>query len=212
MDVFASECSSDCESGWTLYLEQSLLSQDKPNKFVEARSGFCGRGKNVQAVEDEDEDLSMVSDASSGPPHFPEDEGYFNYNNVHFYPAVKDNATTPLAKNCGRRQKQKKEHRRREVNEELPSCLDDTASSPAFNFSKRNFAYNSNQTSTESVLDCSQGFSATHFQGTSAYQDHHFGFVHPAPSENQFQNNQLSTGLAHDSYCFATSYFLDKFT
>ncbi|KAJ8763402.1 hypothetical protein K2173_002285 [Erythroxylum novogranatense] len=202
MNALASECRSDCESGWTLYLEKSLLSQDKAyDKFVNSRSsGFCGKGTNIKEQNEivvvdeegeEDEDLSMVSDASSGPPHFLEDEGCFNYENVYFCSALKDNTTTTLPKTGGRRQK-KKDHNSRQVNEGLPSCLDDTASSPAFNFSKNNFAFNSKPTSMESVLDYSQGFSATHFQkvlgGRSAYQDHHFGYAQPAPSGNQFHN------------------------
>ncbi|KVH99604.1 hypothetical protein Ccrd_022162 [Cynara cardunculus var. scolymus] len=44
------ECSSGCESGWTMYLDQSLNSGDGKWSYHE-----------------DDEDLSMVSDASSGP-------------------------------------------------------------------------------------------------------------------------------------------------
>ncbi|XP_002298783.1 protein SOB FIVE-LIKE 5 isoform X2 [Populus trichocarpa] len=207
MNFLASECSADCESGWTLYLEQSFLSnpnskhRNKTN-FVDAESaGFCRKGKNTreeseedeeEEEEEEEEDLSMVSDASSGPPHFHEDESYFNCDNGHFYPSLK--GTTLLNNGANYRQK-KKEHSRQSrhrQDQELPPFLDDTASSPAFNFSKNNFALsNSNQDSMESVFDHSQSFSATHFQGRSTYQDH-IGYTHPSLSGNKLQNNQLS--------------------
>jgi len=131
MDVLASECSSGCDSGWTLYLEQSFLS---PNSgFINGKNGFCDDCKDKRSVEDaeeEEEDLSMVSDASSGPPHLPEDQGYFNDDNGCFYSASK---SATLAKNVGKRQKIK-EHRRRE-DQEPTAFLDDTASSPVINLS-----------------------------------------------------------------------------
>ena len=155
MNFLASECSADCESGWTLYLEQSLLSNPNSkhgNKtsFVDAESaGLCGKGKNTreeseeeeeeedeEEEEEEEEDLSMVSDASSGPPHFHEDESYFNYDNGHFYPSLKG---TALLNNGANYRQKKKEHSRQprhRQDQELPPFLDDTASSPAFNFSK----------------------------------------------------------------------------
>ncbi|KAJ7013339.1 hypothetical protein NC653_003125 [Populus alba x Populus x berolinensis] len=203
MNFLASECSADCESGWTLYLEQSLLSNPNSkhgNKtsFVDAESaGLCRKGKNTreeseEEEEEEEEDLSMVSDASSGPPHFHEDESYLNYDNGHFYPSLKG---TALLNNGANYRQKKKEHSRQprhRQDQELPPFLDDTASSPAFNFSKNNFALsNSNQDSMESVFDYSQSFSATHFQGRSTYQDH-IGYIHPSLSGNKLQNNQLS--------------------
>lgn len=131
MDVLASECNSGCDSGWTLYLEQSFLS---PNSgFINGKNGFCDGYKDKRSVEDaeeEEEDLSMVSDASSGPPHLPEDQGYFNDDNGCFHPASK---SATLAKNVGKRQKIK-EHRRRE-DQEPTAFLDDTASSPVINLS-----------------------------------------------------------------------------
>ncbi|KAB5541228.1 hypothetical protein DKX38_014202 [Salix brachista] len=183
----APECSDDCESGWTLYLEQSFLPHPNPKHrnnstgFVDSKStGFCREGKDTreeyceeeEEEEEEEEDLSMVSDASSGPPHFQEDESHFNYDNGYFCPSPKD-----LLNNGANYSQKKKEHRRRhKQDQQLPSFLDDTASSPAFNFSKNNFALSSNQASMESALDYSQGFSATHFQGRSAYHDH-IGYI-----------------------------------
>jgi hypothetical protein len=68
--VLASECSSLYNSGWTLYLEHSFLS---PNSwFIEKMVLVMSIKAYKRAVEDaeeeEEEDLSMVSDASSGPP------------------------------------------------------------------------------------------------------------------------------------------------
>ncbi|KAL9415333.1 hypothetical protein AB3S75_043592 [Citrus x aurantiifolia] len=186
MNAWASECSSGCESGWTLYLEHSS------HRNAGGRSGgFCEENyyeekkysvkHNEHVVDDDEEDLSMVSDASSGPPHFNEDEevGYFN--------DVK--ATTKLPNNGGRRLKNKEQ--RCPEKEKLPCFLDDTASSPVINFSSKNdFALtNTNQASMESMLAYSQAFSATHFQGRSAFQDH-FGFLQPSLSGNHLQNNQ----------------------
>ncbi|KAK8959066.1 hypothetical protein KSP40_PGU022361 [Platanthera guangdongensis] len=57
-----SECSSGCQSGWTLYLCHSQ--NTSPIKDISAR-------------EDEEDDLSMLSDASSGPPNIKQDD-YFN--------------------------------------------------------------------------------------------------------------------------------------
>ncbi|KAJ9175103.1 hypothetical protein P3X46_013685 [Hevea brasiliensis] len=200
MNASASECTSGCESGWTLYLEQSFLSPTtaatahRGSKLVDVRksSGFWNKkehGNKAESDEDQEhdeEDLSMVSDASSGPPHhFHEDESnYFNYgNNGCFYPAFKD--TTLMNNNGGKRKKE----------QELPSFLDDTASSPAFNFSKNSdFAFmDKNQASMETTLDYSQaaGFSATHFEGRSAYQDHFANYIQPSSlSGNQLQHNQ----------------------
>ncbi|XP_021291289.1 uncharacterized protein LOC110421893 isoform X1 [Herrania umbratica] len=189
MNVLASsECRSGCESGWTLYLEQSFLSANPSHK--DRKSDFCDEHRENRVkeedVEDEEEDLSMVSDASSGPPHFNEDNGYFNDDSRYQYSATKG-ATLNNQDSKGHRNE---EHRRRRKDQELPSFLDDTASSPLINFSKNNFALTNNQASKESVFDYPQGFSASHFQqGGSAFQDH-FGFLQSSPSGSQLRNNQ----------------------
>ncbi|GAV90878.1 hypothetical protein CFOL_v3_34278 [Cephalotus follicularis] len=196
MDLLAPEYSSGCESGWTLYFEHDsqLLSSDSHTnntKFVDVNGdGYEGKCvKQEDCFEEEEDDLSMLSDASSGPPQYVHEhhDGYFNDDNGCQYLASK---ATTLPKNNGKRQKSK-ENRRRKDHQELPSFLDDTASSPVFNFSsKNNFALTNNQPSMESILDYSQGFSATHFQGTAAYQDH-YGFLQSSLPENHFQNNQV---------------------
>ncbi|KAL5561394.1 hypothetical protein UlMin_031141 [Ulmus minor] len=185
MNVLASECSSGCESGWTLYLEQSFLSPNASHKgsgFV-GKNGFCDeyKDKRTQEVdeEEEEEDLSMVSDASSGPPHFHEDEVY-------------SNDDVKLSKTDGKKHKFKEQ--RRGKDQEQSCFLDDTASSPPFSFSNmEEFTMPNNQASMESSLDYSQGFSATHFQGRSAYQDP-FGFLQSSLSGNQLQKMNGSRG------------------
>ncbi|KAJ7946177.1 Angiogenin-2 like [Quillaja saponaria] len=185
MNLLASECSSGCESGWTLYLEQSFL---KPNVSAShSDTGFCEEHKEKRGKyeEEEEEDLSMVSDASSGPPHFHDDYDYFNDQNGCSCSASKISTLEKRGK-----KKQKVKENQSNEDQHLPSFLDDTASSPVFNFSMTNFSIDQ-QASMESVLDFSQGFSATYFEGRSAFHDH-FGFLQPSISENNFQKNHCS--------------------
>ncbi|KAJ8773299.1 hypothetical protein K2173_028476 [Erythroxylum novogranatense] len=105
MDLSTSQCiSSGCESGWTSYLDQSSISK---NQF-QGIGGYNG-GRDHAKLEDEEEDLSMVSDASSGPPHYCEDDEY------RFHKSTK--------------QRKNKDH----VRSHQQQCLDDTASSPVLN-------------------------------------------------------------------------------
>lgn len=136
MNAMASECSSGCESGWTLYLEHSLLSQNVSHKDAPLISGHeeFYEDKDKRAREEEtteEEDLSMVSDASSGPPHFLDDEAYFNEDNGCFQYSESDAAK--MAKTAKKKQKVK-EHEPCGDHQHLPSFLDDTASSPFFDF------------------------------------------------------------------------------
>jgi len=124
MNALASQCSSGCESGWTLYLEHSF--QLNHNAFSHASSQFIGedndqyKDKKAKKEEAEEEDLSMVSDASSGPPHLPDAQ-----DNASFYSASN---SAKLGKRSRKRQKVKQY-------QHLPSFLDDTASSLVFDFS-----------------------------------------------------------------------------
>ncbi|CAK9141372.1 unnamed protein product [Ilex paraguariensis] len=173
-EVLASQYSSGCESGWTLYLEHSFLYQ-QPSHRANGKDHLVIEEKRPK-YKDEEEDLSMVSDASSGPPHHHDDEDDVNDDKRCFYHPPID-ATLP--KNIARKKK-KKESRRRKFQEQQ-SFLDDTASSTLFNFSK------TNQASMES-LDFSQGYSTTHFEGRSAFQGH-VGFFQSSLSGNQLQQN-----------------------
>lgn len=137
MNVLASECSSGCESGWTVYLEQSFLSPNDshPNKG----NGFVN-GKSVLRTsyeeEEEEEDLSMVSDASSGPPHFQEEaeQVYFNVDDDSCFCPKASKDVRLISKSVAKRKKSR-EQRRCGGQEQVPAnFLDDTASSPVYNF------------------------------------------------------------------------------
>ncbi|OAY23046.1 protein SOB FIVE-LIKE 5 [Manihot esculenta] len=142
-----SRCSSSgCESGWTLYLDQSSLSKNQYQGF----GGFVDGGYARVDDDEEEEDLSMVSDASSRPPHYCEDD---------------EDCFDQLDKK-NKSKKKSKEYDRSQQH----SYLDDTASSPVLG--KK---VGKNEASMNHVLEFSQGFSATHFKGKSSLKKH-FGF------------------------------------
>uniref|UniRef100_A0A2P2JEN1 Uncharacterized protein LOC105107600 n=1 Tax=Rhizophora mucronata TaxID=61149 RepID=A0A2P2JEN1_RHIMU len=148
MNMSASHCtSSGCESGWTFYLGQSSFSKTHCQGF----SGFVG--KDYAILEDEEEDLSMVSDASSGPPHYYED----------CYEQLE-------------RSKNKEKSIEKNRSQEHP-YLEDTASSHVFSQK-----VNKKEASLDHVPEFSQGFSATHFKGKSALKKH-LGFLQSSFAE-----------------------------
>ncbi|XP_040950115.1 protein SOB FIVE-LIKE 5 isoform X2 [Gossypium hirsutum] len=118
MNMSASQCGSGCESGWTLYLDQSSYSQKRCQKFSRSFR-----------VEDEEQDLSMVSDASSGPRHYCQDYEECLDENGSFCSAP---APPEPAKKSSKNKKKIKEH----GSNQQHSYLDDTASSPVVSFSK----------------------------------------------------------------------------
>ncbi|CAN4112083.1 unnamed protein product [Withania somnifera] len=122
----------------------------------------------------------MVSDASSGPPNIHQEEEYQYGHNIingsHYYAPISN------PKSNSKRQKAK--------GKKQLSVLDDTASSPIFDFSNNNFSVNSNTNSVENVLDFSQGYSTTHLQGRSAYQEHYGYFQSSLLPGNKLQQNQ----------------------
>ncbi|CAM0871710.1 unnamed protein product [Alopecurus aequalis] len=72
-----SECSSGCQSGWTTYLDDDRSSysyscDDTAPKFHAMPQQPC---YGCDYSEEEEDDLSMVSDASSGPRQQPSDQG-----------------------------------------------------------------------------------------------------------------------------------------
>ncbi|KZV23367.1 hypothetical protein F511_35186 [Dorcoceras hygrometricum] len=158
--------SSGCESGWTLYLGQDEQEHD----FYSA-----GRNRVFEEEEEEEEyeDLSMVSDASSGPPHLINEEDSYGStgkdNNIGgcFYRYGNVNESALSGKNL-KRQKTDENRRRIKDSEDQNSSsnlLDDTASSPFFGFSsERSTRTRSRQASMENELDYSQGYSTTHFE------------------------------------------------
>lgn len=73
-NIDAPQCSTGGESGWTLYLddgdeiESSFVSAER---FRRTPPGSYRLGRSwKEEDDDEDENLSMVSDASSGPPYY----------------------------------------------------------------------------------------------------------------------------------------------
>lgn len=137
------ECSSGCESGWTVYLEHSSISayddQEKGNRNGGGVSTEEKRLKNhlqEEEAEEEDEDLSMVSDASSGPPHLPEEEGYgYGGNDTNACSYHQFRIDEPFSGNAFSKKKKKTEHYRRREVQDHSFLLDDTASSPFLGFS-----------------------------------------------------------------------------
>ncbi|XP_073005349.1 protein SOB FIVE-LIKE 5-like [Typha latifolia] len=166
-EVESSECSSGCQSGWTMYLEQS---------YEPPTSLHLKKGGSFEEEGEEEEDLSMVSDASSGPPHLHEEEQFFCYCNgcgnanadgclCSFYAP---SASASLAKSGGKKRRVESEKEK-----ELSSLLDDTASSPLFNYSKERQSFhtsaNTIKPTMENAVEFSCGFSATHFKKHLGY-------------------------------------------
>ncbi|KAL8205143.1 hypothetical protein R6Q57_008694 [Mikania cordata] len=126
-----SENSSGCESGWTLYLEHSHSPQ---NHINEEDDFICKRGSSSTQHEIEiEEDMSMVSDASSGPQHFAEEEEEEEEEECYKF----SNNGGGVYSSGGKRRKTRNEEEM--IHHQMPmgpSFLDDTASSPfSFSFS-----------------------------------------------------------------------------
>ncbi|XP_052194036.1 protein SOB FIVE-LIKE 5-like [Diospyros lotus] len=131
----ASQCSSvrDCESGWTLYLDdhQALISSSRNDIIIDNNNRF-----QFVYTSTEEEDLSMVSDASSGPPIIPFDNNnivsdHHHHHHHHegcFCHLLDDeaDATFPIAKKI---EKKKNDCRSGKLPEHRSSSLDDTAAS-----------------------------------------------------------------------------------
>ncbi|KAL0872648.1 hypothetical protein Bca101_022353 [Brassica carinata] len=170
----SSEWSSGCESGWTLYLDHSVSSSPSLSCFPDI-NGFKNRRRSKdswsqnyvhQEEDEEEESLSMISDASSGTPrNISLEDSDKNLNSV------------------GSKMQSKREKRRRDHREKMNSVLDDTASSDMLQ--KSSVGGNKiEQTFPESTLDYSQGFSATRFQDKTAFQEE-YGYLHTEILKNQ---------------------------
>ncbi|PON91141.1 hypothetical protein TorRG33x02_131720 [Trema orientale] len=165
MNISASKFSSGCESGWTLYLDESYISEtDKFKRDHREEDGDYEK-------EEEEEDLSMVSDASSGPPHYHEDdhEDCSSFSSSWAYKSAN--------KDKNKKTKMKTKLKEKCRDEEHHSCLDDTASSP------KKSTLSKSKASMENVLGYSQGFSTTHFKGESALEKH-FGLYQSPVTKN----------------------------
>ncbi|MED6133281.1 hypothetical protein PIB30_027042 [Stylosanthes scabra] len=171
MDISASQYNSASESGWTHYLDQSssLVSESYFQRIDDEEFDDEGKGRTRRIMEEEDfeEDLSMVSDASSGPPHYDDASSWYCENN--WYPNNNNNT-----KESQKMQKKKmvKEYGRISQQQQS-SYLDDTASSPIFNFPneshhKKSFSGNG---AVEDALDFSQCLSVTRIKRKPKFQN-----------------------------------------
>lgn len=108
-----------------MYLDQTSNSTDKYTSVVV---------KNVNPDE-EDEDLSMVSDASSGPPLFQEYENYAgsgkNLQLFHGY-----ESSVPENKKKSKQNNKSRAKEVMKVKKQESFCLDDTATSPLPHFAQ----------------------------------------------------------------------------
>ncbi|XAR61975.1 hypothetical protein NMG60_11016538 [Bertholletia excelsa] len=166
MNMNTSEYSRGCESGWTTYLDQSLYSADRSGAsiFTENYRYKAERLEDYEGDEDEDEGLSMVSDASSGPPHFNEDEDYC----CEIGYLVPGSSVSQVSERNKKNKKKKIKEQRVKTEH---SYLEDTASSPI----KNHPALPRSRASMDHPLGLSQGFSTTHLKGKSSLQKR-FGF------------------------------------
>ncbi|CAK9312505.1 unnamed protein product [Citrullus colocynthis] len=123
------------ESGWTMYFEDSIETEGR------FRGGVVDYGGGEK--EEEEGDLSMISDASSGPRN-----GYYEENNCQ---SVRRSG----GKSAAGKSKWKQEMGRRNQH----SCLDDTASSPVFGLSKTR---ETNPYRNEGLVENVKEFSQTH--------------------------------------------------
>ncbi|KAK1366921.1 Peripheral-type benzodiazepine receptor-associated 1 [Heracleum sosnowskyi] len=147
-----SECSSGCESGWTTYLDHSSVSAYQYDK-----SYWRSMGLNV---DQQTEDLSMVSDASSGPRYV------YDEDNSSAYFSASASGLVFEQQQGTKKQKNKIKGMKNE-----DAYLDDTASSPVF---KNKLSHSINQGSM--VQESNQDYSATQHKGKSALKKG-FGFL-----------------------------------
>lgn len=118
------EYSSGCESGWTMYLNQSYCSRSFSLSDKKVGFGWEGSGE-------EEEDMSMLSDASSGPPLVHEDYRFCQGKSVF------GSASSAAFAREGDYNSRSRRSPRKEK-EECLQWTDDTASSHAYSFSKTN--------------------------------------------------------------------------
>ncbi|MED6186585.1 hypothetical protein PIB30_068136 [Stylosanthes scabra] len=164
MDISASQYNSASESGWTHYLDQS--SESYFQRIDEFDDEGKGRRRRIMEEEEEfEEDLSMVSDASSGPPHYDDASSWYCDNNWYPKNNTKESQKKMLKK------KMVKEYGRISQQQQS-SYLDDTASSPIFNFPKESHHKSfSGNGAVEDALDFSQCLSVTRIKRKPKFQN-----------------------------------------
>lgn len=110
---------------------------------------YEGKGEGLED-EEEEEGLSMVSDASSGPPHYHDEVDKYSSHSSTSVPNQK-------VRECGRRNQQ-------------PSQLDDTASSPVQSFPQKKVSF-SGKGAAENAMALSQGFSVARLKTNFNFLD-----------------------------------------
>lgn len=115
------EWSSGCESGWTTYLNQSSCSGSFSLSDNKVGFGWDGSGE----VED---DMSMLSDASSGPPLVHEFyQGKSEFGSASSAALAREGDYSSRSRRSPMKEKEKR-----------LQWMDDTASSHGYSFSKTN--------------------------------------------------------------------------
>ncbi|XP_073276464.1 protein SOB FIVE-LIKE 5-like [Primulina huaijiensis] len=161
MNISTSECSSECESGWTMYLDQTSNSTDRFTRDFAKNCKENAADSYAYEDQEDDEDLSMVSDASSGPP--PRFQEYDNYaatatargGENQFFRGYASSVSEDANKKKSKQKIKTKETRNSQRQQNF--CLADTASSPVFHFPQDNVASSG----------FSQVFSAANFESES---------------------------------------------
>ncbi|KAI0493168.1 hypothetical protein KFK09_027444 [Dendrobium nobile] len=176
-EITDSECSSGCQSGWTLYLGQSQES------FTASRQQRTGK---------EEEDLSMLSDASSGPPLLHE-----NNNNSFCSCCYNERdgclcndsflTLTEVTKYVDKRRSFEEQKQQKERSFGL---LEDTASSPVFSCYKatNNSNCSSKKLLNAEIMEQSCSLSENHFKRKIELQKQ-LGYL------NSFCTGESSSGL-----------------
>ncbi|KAF8030979.1 hypothetical protein BT93_D0231 [Corymbia citriodora subsp. variegata] len=121
----ASQSSGACESGWTLALEQWQGEEHKNYTYMRS-----GRG---ETEEEGEENLSMVSDASSRPPFYEVAEEYNENKHFSF-----GHGSRKLSFGGSKKKEKAKEHGREEEQQHL--CYEDTATSIPMSFNKKKYS------------------------------------------------------------------------
>ncbi|XP_027904920.1 uncharacterized protein LOC114164444 isoform X2 [Vigna unguiculata] len=181
MDISSSQYNSADESGWTHYLDQSSLSQS----YFQRRGGIVhyeGKGATMEEGEEEEEDLSMISDASSGPPHYHEDDD--QHNCVNWYSSSSHHTKES--------EKKKKKKVKEYGNNQHPSTLDDTASSPVLTCVKKKVSFSGNG-AVENGVEFPPCFSGTKVKRKSKFQKH-FSFFERSGKQTSEEPDGFNEG------------------
>ncbi|KAG2291764.1 hypothetical protein Bca52824_038433 [Brassica carinata] len=144
----SSEWSSGCESGWTLYLDHSVSSSARLSCLRDISGSEDRRRSKVSWNQNywhreeynREEDLSMISDASSGPRNIYEED------------------SVKIVNSLGPMKQNKRENNGRDYEKMTRFFM------ILLMLHKSVCGNIIDQTFPESTLDYSQGFSATHFQ------------------------------------------------